>query len=179
MKGILEEYFMSEDKQEASLCTTELQSKLPKENDEVGLHLLISQGLSMGAEKRDKERTLLEDLFKHMYEEKILSKDDFVTGFQDAFDTAEDLAIDFPKLFEYLASLLAKLILIDAVPLSYLGTDATEPLRPENKENLIILVLKAIKSEAPDKVQGIYQDSELEVPKEKLEDEDLSDLVTS
>jgi len=70
VKGILEEYFMSEDKQEASLCTTELQSKLPKENDEVGLHLLISQGLSIGAEKKDKERSLLEDLFKHMYEEK-------------------------------------------------------------------------------------------------------------
>jgi len=78
-----------------------------------------------------------------------------------------------------LASLLAKLILIDALSLSYLGTDATEPLQPENKENLIILVLKAIKSEAPEKVQGIYQDSELEVQREKLEDEDLSDLVTS
>jgi len=28
----------------------------------------------MGAEKKDKERTLLEDLFKQMYEEKILTK---------------------------------------------------------------------------------------------------------
>jgi len=133
----------------------------------------------MGAEKKDKERTLLEDLFKQMYEEKILTKDDFTTGFKDILELAEDLIIDFPKLFDYMASILAKLILIEALSLSFLGTDATQLLQAANKTKLIILVLKAIKSEAPDKVQEMYQESELELSSEQLEDEDLSDLVTT
>jgi len=114
-----------------------------------------------------------------MYEEKILTKDDFTTGFKDILELAEDLIIDFPKLFDYMASILAKLILIEALSLSFLGTDATQLLQAANKTKLIILVLKAIKSEAPDKVQEMYQESELELSSEQLEDEDLSDLVTT
>jgi len=78
---------------------------------------------------------------------KILTTDDFAIGFKDILEIAEDLCIDFPKLFDYLASILAKLILIDALNLDFLETEATQPLQAENKQKLINLVEKAIKSE--------------------------------
>jgi len=147
LKGILEEFLTSEDLQEACLCVTELSEKLPKDNSEIGLHLLITQALEVGVEKKDKDRLLLNKLFTQMHEEKILSKDDFAAGFNETLQSAEDLLIDFPKFFDFLALVLANLIDLDALNLSYLDTEATEPLQPKNKEKLINLVKKAIKSD--------------------------------
>jgi len=148
LKGILEEFLISEDLQEACLCVTELSEKLPKDNSEIGLHLLITQALEVGVEKKkDKDRLLLNKLFTQMHEEKILSKDDFAAGFNETLQSAEDLLIDFPKFFDFLALVLANLIDLDALNLSYLDTEATEPLQPKNKEKLINLVKKAIKSD--------------------------------
>jgi len=122
-----------------------------------------------------------------MYEEKILSKDDFAAGFKEILEYAEDLLMDFPKLFDYLASVLAKLIIIDAMSLAYLATEATEPLEASNKEKLAILVLKAINAEAPEKLVSIYQESGLELssliaPSTSLEallkDQGLSALIS-
>jgi len=162
IKGILEEYLDSEDLQEACICINELQAKLPQEED-IGLHLLVVQGLNLGAEKRDKDRILLTKLFAHMYETKLLSKDEFANGFKDALEFADDAAIDCPKLYDYYASFFAKLVIMDAINLAYLGTSATDPLKRESKEKFVILVLKAIKNEAPDKLVNLYKESGLQL----------------
>jgi len=104
-----------------------------------------------------------------MYEAKILSKDDFEAGFKDVLDIAEDLVFDFPKFFDVVAVILAKLIIIGALKLSYLSTDATKPLQAANKEKLVILVLKAINGQAPEKLVSLYNESGLK----------LSSLITS
>jgi len=162
LKGILEEYLDSEDVQEACLCTNELQSKLPKTED-IGLHLFVVQGLNLGAEKRDKDRTLLTKLFVHLYETKLLSRTEFEDGFKDALEFADDAAIDCPKLYDYYASFFAKLVIIDAIDLAFLGTSATEPLKRESKERFVILVLKAIQKETPDKLVSFYKESGLKL----------------
>jgi len=169
IKGILEEYLISGDSKEACLCATELVEKLPKDNSDINIYLFVLQTLNLGTEKKDKDRELLNNLLLEMYEAKILSKDDFEAGFKDVLDIAEDLVFDFPKFFDVVAVILAKLIIIGALKLSYLSTDATKPLQAANKEKLVILVLKAINGQAPEKLVSLYNESGLK----------LSSLITS
>jgi len=188
MKGILEEYLSSEDLKEACLCTNELNEKLPKTDKEIGLYLLVVQGLNLGADKREKDKNLLIKLFVHMYEEKILSTDDFQAGFKDALEFADDMAIDCPKLYDYFASFFAKLVIIEAISLSYLDSPATEPLKDESKEKFVILILKAIQNEAPDKLVSSYKESGLRLSnllksstsmEKLLKDQDLGSLISA
>jgi len=160
----LEEYLNGEDIGEATLCATELQTALAKNEDkEVGLFLLVSNGLNLGSEKRSKDRDLLTNLLVHMHEEKVLSKDDISAGFKDALEFAEDMLIDCPKLLDYYAATFAKLALNDAIGLDYLSTSATEPLKPERREGFTALVLKAVQALAPDKLVDLYKESGLEL----------------
>lgn len=107
------EYFNALDKDEVKLCIQDLGTK--EFNQEI-----VTMGIEEAIDGKPTYRQHLPTLFLYLYEEKILSSDNFILGLGDILSGLVDMLCDMPKATEYLAAILTPLILEKIIPLGYL-----------------------------------------------------------
>ncbi|MCP4466545.1 MAG: hypothetical protein GY813_07340 [Halieaceae bacterium] len=95
-KAILEEYFGLGDMAEAYLCLTELYHP-----DTITSY--VENMFNCVVERSSKDRGAAGRLLAHLMEKDSLSKSVFQAGLVGILEVAEDLAIDIPKFWQYLA----------------------------------------------------------------------------
>eukprot|EP01119_Soliformovum_irregulare_P008295 TRINITY_DN21428_c0_g1_i1.p1 TRINITY_DN21428_c0_g1~~TRINITY_DN21428_c0_g1_i1.p1 ORF type:complete len:558 (-),score=157.18 TRINITY_DN21428_c0_g1_i1:46-1719(-) len=75
-----------------------------------GLSTFVDRTLRLGLDKHDRERDNLSRLLKHMWQEKILSEDDFVAGLSALLQEISDMEIDYPNIRTVLTKYLTSAI---------------------------------------------------------------------
>ncbi|XP_077509669.1 eukaryotic translation initiation factor 4 gamma 3-like isoform X6 [Amblyomma americanum] len=89
---------------------------------------LVSTAIEHTLERNPEARRLTGQLLKELLKRKVVSLDVFTKGLHGVLEYGEDMELDIPKVWEYMAELVSPLFL-DLLALQYLR-DAAEPLRP-------------------------------------------------
>jgi len=118
VKGILDEYFVSGDADEAARALVEL--------DHADLHhefvkLLISKSL----DQHDRERELASNLLPRLYPN-VITHTKIVEGFTTLLERIEDLRLDIPSAPEFLSMFLARAVVDDLLPPAFLSPDSAD-----------------------------------------------------
>lgn len=125
--SILEEFFLSEDVAEALRCIRELES--PAYNYEV-----VKRAINMSLDRRDHERELVSRLLSDAYPD-LLSSNDVGKGFERLFEMIDDIQLDAPKARNMVASFLARAVVDEVLPPSYLRNPDVANLGADIVEN--------------------------------------------
>jgi len=92
---LLEEYLLSENYEEAKDCVKELKSPFY-------YHEVVKRGINLSLDKREEDRLKISALFNHLYEEEVVSGEQFKKGFDRIFALVPELVLDIPLALKYL-----------------------------------------------------------------------------
>lgn len=120
INALLDEFMDSRDMKEVMTCIEELGTK---EHDDI----LVSASLLKSVEKKDGLGPMTEVLM-HLVSENRVTKSNVENGFGIVMEEAEDLSMDYPKLFEFVGAIFGQLVIAGAVDLSYAFGPIVEPL---------------------------------------------------
>jgi translation initiation factor 4G len=120
--SVLEEYFHLKDINEAKDCVKELE----------GYYLqFVDKAVNCVLERSSQSRNMTGVLFVELLKSKIISMKDYVEGLKQVLEFADDMSIDIPKIWTYLAEIISPILADRATDLSILK-DLCTPL-PEGK----------------------------------------------
>jgi translation initiation factor 4G len=159
-KSIMDEYLHLNDIKEAVACVRELGLSTK------GLSQFVYQCLASNVERSSKARQMAGQLMHEVVKEGVVVIDCVVEGLVQLLQLADDMVIDVPMIWQYLAQLISPLLLPpDPLPLSLLR-QACQPLKDcdgGDKAGLVVgLVLKdLVHSLGHHKVAELWQESGL------------------
>ncbi|PUZ48255.1 hypothetical protein GQ55_7G230900 [Panicum hallii var. hallii] len=118
----IKEFYSAKDEQEVVLCMKEF-------NAPSFYPSLVSLWINDSFERKDLERELLAKLlvFLCKSQEKLLSQQQLLHGFQHVISTLEDAVTDAPKATKFLGEIFAKVIMEDVISLTDVGGLLHEP----------------------------------------------------
>ncbi|KAH6934714.1 hypothetical protein HPB50_027425 [Hyalomma asiaticum] len=120
-EALVDQFLCNSDLQDAVQNVVELASP-------GNVHQLVSTAIAHTLDRNPEARRLTGQLLKELLKRKVFSLDIFTKGLHEVLEYGEDMELDIPKVWEYVAELVSPLFL-DLLALQYLR-DATEPLRP-------------------------------------------------
>jgi hypothetical protein len=91
---LIEEYLTVRDDSEAAECVKEL-------GNPASFSLIITRGLLLVVEKKEKEKQYIMQLFDGLFKAKLLETSHFLAAFKSCFDQLPDIAIDCPVASEF------------------------------------------------------------------------------
>lgn len=112
VNGALEEYFSSEDVAELMSTITEL--NCPDYHYDI-----VKRAISLSLDRAERERELISKFFSAAYP-KVLSTDQLGKGFERVFEFVDDLEIDAPGASNTVAAFLARAVVDEVLPPSFL-----------------------------------------------------------
>lgn len=110
--NILLEYFVGGDMDEVQRSLLELDS-------EVFHYEVVKRGIAMSMEKHEKEREMFSRLVSELYP-KVLTTKQVGKGFERLFETIDDLSLDSPNARSMLITFLARAVVDEVLPPSFL-----------------------------------------------------------
>lgn len=109
---IISEYFTSADSTEVSRSVLELESS-------VFHYEIVKRSISLSMDKHDSERELVSRLLSDLYP-KVLQPLDMGKGFERVLEYADDLELDIPNARTIIATFLARAVVDEILPPSFL-----------------------------------------------------------
>ncbi|XP_033113712.1 eukaryotic translation initiation factor 4 gamma 3-like isoform X2 [Anneissia japonica] len=135
-KSTLEEYMHLKDKKEAIQCVKELES--PSK-----MHLFVHVAIEETLERTDQARKDAGELLNELVNGKLITTASYNKGFEGILEFAEDMAIDIPLIWKYLAQIISPAISGGSMNLQNL-VSLLEPIKAIGKSgHLLAEVLKA------------------------------------
>ncbi|XP_075745484.1 eukaryotic translation initiation factor 4 gamma 1-like isoform X3 [Rhipicephalus microplus] len=119
-EALVDQFLCNSDLQDAVQNVVELASP-------GNVHQFVSTAITHTLDRNTEARRLTGQLLKELLKRKVFSLDVFTKGLHEVLAFGEDMELDIPKVWEYVAELVSPLFL-DLLALQYLR-DATEPLR--------------------------------------------------
>uniref|UniRef100_A0A3Q3B1S4 Eukaryotic translation initiation factor 4 gamma, 3a n=1 Tax=Kryptolebias marmoratus TaxID=37003 RepID=A0A3Q3B1S4_KRYMA len=130
-KSIIDEFLHINDYKEAVQCVTEL---------DLGsqLHIFVRIGVELTLERSQITRDHMGQLLFQLLQQGILPKSHFYKGFADTLELADDMAIDIPHIWLYLAELLSPVLKEGGFPMRELFSELSKPLLPVGRAGILI-----------------------------------------
>ncbi|NXO01533.1 IF4G3 factor, partial [Rhinopomastus cyanomelas] len=130
-KSIIDEFLHINDFKEAMQCVEELsaQNLLP-----VFVHVGVESTLERSQITRDHMGQLLHQLVQS----RKLSKQDFFKGFSDTLEMADDMAIDIPHIWLYLAELVTPILKEGGISMRELIQEFSKTLLPVGRAGILL-----------------------------------------
>uniref|UniRef100_A0A8D0G9C0 Eukaryotic translation initiation factor 4 gamma 3 n=1 Tax=Sphenodon punctatus TaxID=8508 RepID=A0A8D0G9C0_SPHPU len=130
-KSIIDEFLHINDYKEAMQCIEELntQSLLP---------VFVRVGVESTLERSQITRDHMGLLLYQLVQSGKLSKQDFFKGFLDTLEMADDMAIDIPHIWLYLAELVTPLLKEGGISMRELLTEFSKPLLPVGRAGVLL-----------------------------------------
>ncbi|XP_038129047.1 eukaryotic translation initiation factor 4 gamma 1-like isoform X2 [Cyprinodon tularosa] len=171
--AIIEEYLHINDMKEALQCVRELQSP------EL-LFVFVRSGLESTLERSTIAREHMGQLLHQLIRTGILPTQQYFKGFQEILEVAEDMAIDIPHIFLYLAELIAPMLHDGGIPMGPLFREISKPLIPLGKVGVLIAhILTLLCKEMSHKKAGtMWREAGLSWTDFLPEDVDFNKFVT-
>uniref|UniRef100_A0ABM5EK24 Eukaryotic translation initiation factor 4 gamma 3 isoform X3 n=1 Tax=Pogona vitticeps TaxID=103695 RepID=A0ABM5EK24_9SAUR len=130
-KSIIDEFLHINDYKEAMQCVEEL-------NVLGALPVFVQVGVESTLERSQITRDHLGQLLYQLVHSGKLSKHDFFKGFADTLEMADDMAIDIPHIWLYLAELVTPVLKEGGISLRELLIEFSKPLLPAGRAGILI-----------------------------------------
>lgn len=130
--AIIEEYLHINDMKEALQCVQEL-------NSTQLLFVFVRNGLESTLERSSIAREHMGLLLHQLIKTGILTKEQYYKGLQEILEVAEDMAIDIPHIWLYLAELITPMLHEGGLPMGELFREISKPLIPLDKAGVLLV----------------------------------------
>uniref|UniRef100_A0A670J6Z9 Eukaryotic translation initiation factor 4 gamma 3 n=1 Tax=Podarcis muralis TaxID=64176 RepID=A0A670J6Z9_PODMU len=130
-KSIIDEFLHINDYKEAMQCVEEL-------NIPGVLPVFVQVGVESTLERSQITRDHMGQLLYKLVQSEKLSKQDFFKGFADTLETADDMAIDIPHIWLYLAELVTPMLKEGGISMRELLTEFSKPLLPVGRAGILL-----------------------------------------
>lgn len=130
-KSIIDEFLHINDYKEAVQCVDELDLASQ-------LHIFVRVGVESTLERSQITRDHMGQLFFQLLHQGILPKSEFYKGFADTLEQADDMAIDIPHIWLYLAELLCPVLKDGVFSMRELFSELSKPLLPVGRAGILI-----------------------------------------
>ncbi|XP_053172576.1 eukaryotic translation initiation factor 4 gamma 3 [Scomber japonicus] len=130
-KSIIDEFLHINDYKEAIQCVDEL---------DLGsqLHVFVRVGVESTLERSQITRDHMGQLLFQLVQQGLLPKPQFYKGFSDTLEQADDMAIDIPHIWLYLAELLNPVLKEGGFSMRELFSELSKPLLPVGRAGILI-----------------------------------------
>ncbi|GLD51099.1 eukaryotic translation initiation factor 4 gamma 1-like isoform X4 [Lates japonicus] len=171
--AIIEEYLHINDLKEALQCVAEL-------NSASLLYVFVRNGVESTLERSTIAREHMGLLLHQLIKAGTLPTQQYYKGLQEILEAAEDMAIDIPHIWLYLAELITPMLHEGGIPMGQLFREISKPLVPLGKAAvLLVQILKLLcKGMTPKKVGAMWMEAGLNWSDFLPRDEDVNKFVT-
>ncbi|NXJ82240.1 IF4G3 factor, partial [Trogon melanurus] len=155
-KSIIDEFLHINDFKEAMQCVEELsaQNLLP---------VFVRVGVESTLERSQITRDHMGQLLHQLVQSGKLSKQDFFKGFSDTLELADDMAIDIPHIWLYLAELVTPMLKEGGISMRELLQEFSKPLLPVGRAGVLLAEILHLlcKQMSHKKVGALWRESGL------------------
>ncbi|XP_034023700.1 eukaryotic translation initiation factor 4 gamma 1-like isoform X2 [Thalassophryne amazonica] len=171
--AIIEEYLHINDMKEALQCVQEL-------NSTQQLFVFVRNGLESTLERSTIAREHMGLLLHQLIKTKILPQEQYCIGLQEILEVAEDMAIDIPHIWLYLAELITPMFHEGGIPMGNLLRVTSKPLIPLGKAGVLLVHILTLlcKEMSHKKVGTLWREAGLRWKDFLPEDVDVNKFVT-
>ncbi|KAL8198226.1 UNVERIFIED_CONTAM: Eukaryotic translation initiation factor 4 gamma, partial [Gekko kuhli] len=155
-RSIIDEFLHINDYKEAVQCVEEL--------DVPGvLPVFVQVGVESTLERSQITRDHMGQLLHQLVQTEKLSKEDFFKGFADTLETADDMAIDIPHIWLYLAELVTPVLKEGGISMRELLTEFSKPLLPVGRAGILLSEILHLlcKQMSHKKVAALWREADL------------------
>uniref|UniRef100_A0A8C2SBD6 Eukaryotic translation initiation factor 4 gamma 3 n=1 Tax=Capra hircus TaxID=9925 RepID=A0A8C2SBD6_CAPHI len=155
-KSIIDEFLHINDFKEAMQCVEELNAQ--------GLqHVFVRTGVESTLERSQITRDHMGQLLYQLVQSEKLSKQDFFKGFSETLELADDMAIDIPHIWLYLAELVTPMLKEGGISMRELITEFCKPLLPVGRAGILISEILHLlcKQMSHKKVGALWREADL------------------
>ncbi|XP_052472565.1 eukaryotic translation initiation factor 4 gamma 1 isoform X1 [Carassius gibelio] len=170
--AIIEEYLHINDMKEALQCISELSCS--------SLSVFVRTGVESTLERSTIAREHMGSLFHQLLKTHTLSTQQYYKGLLEVLELAEDMEIDIPHVWLYLAELITPMMHEGGIPMGPLFRELSKPLLPLGKAGVLLVeILKLLcKAMSQKKVGAMWRDAALRWKDFLPEDQDANKFVT-
>ncbi|NXA71581.1 IF4G3 factor, partial [Thryothorus ludovicianus] len=172
-KAIIDEFLHINDFKEAMQCVEELsaQSLLP---------VFVRTGVESTLERSQVTRDHLGQLLHQLVQSGKLNKQDFFKGFSETLEMADDMAIDIPHIWLYLAELVTPMLREGGISMRELIQEFSKPLLPVGRASVLLAEILHLlcKQMSHKKVGALWRESGLSWKNYLPEGEDVHTFLT-
>ncbi|XP_075718021.1 eukaryotic translation initiation factor 4 gamma 1 isoform X2 [Rhinoderma darwinii] len=172
-KSIIEEYLHINDMKEALQCVQELDS-LPL------LFIFVRNGIESTLERSAIAREHMGFLLFSLVKAGTLPKEQYYQGVLEVLEVAEDMEIDIPHIWLYLAELISPVLAEGGIPMGELFRELTKPLVPIGKAGTLLIDILGLQcKEMSHKEAGaLWQESGLSWKEFLSKDQDMNKFIS-
>uniref|UniRef100_A0A8C2EDS0 Eukaryotic translation initiation factor 4 gamma, 1a n=1 Tax=Cyprinus carpio TaxID=7962 RepID=A0A8C2EDS0_CYPCA len=168
-KSIIEEYLHINDMKEALQCVQEL-------NSASLLFVFVRNGVESTLERSTIAREHVGLLFQKLVSARILPPEQYYKGLQEILEIADDMAIDIPHIWLYLAEIITPMLQEGGIPMGQLFREVSKPLLPMGKA--AVLLVEILNLLCRGLVRVMWLEAGLSWKDFLPEDEDVNKFVT-
>ncbi|XP_045078834.1 eukaryotic translation initiation factor 4 gamma 3-like isoform X4 [Coregonus clupeaformis] len=172
-KAIIDEFLHINDFKEAVQCVNELDLSSQ-------LHVFVRVGVESTLERSQITRDHMGQLLFQLVQQGTLPKPQFFKGFADTLELADDMAIDIPHIWLYLAELLSPVLRDGGFSMRELFSELSKPLLPVGRAGILFSEILHIlcKQMSHRKVGTLWRKSGLSWSDFLPEEEDVLDFIS-
>uniref|UniRef100_A0A8C3WIG0 Eukaryotic translation initiation factor 4 gamma 3 n=1 Tax=Catagonus wagneri TaxID=51154 RepID=A0A8C3WIG0_9CETA len=155
-KSIIDEFLHINDFKEAMQCVEEL-------NAQGLLHVFVRMGVESTLERSQITRDHMGQLLYQLVQSEKLGKQDFFKGFSETLELADDMAIDIPHIWLYLAELVTPMLKEGGISMRELIIEFTKPLIPVGRAGVLLSEILHLlcKQMSHKKVGALWREADL------------------
>ncbi|KAK3512623.1 hypothetical protein QTP70_018636, partial [Hemibagrus guttatus] len=172
-KSIIDEFLHINDLKEAVQCVEELQQVSQ-------LAVFVRVGVESTLERSHIAREHVGQLFYQLIHRGNLQRAQLYAGLADTLEMADDMAIDIPHIWLYLAELLSPLLKDGGIPMRDLFSEISKPLIPVGKAGMLIVEILHLlcKQMGHKKVGALWREAGLNWGDFLSEEQELQNFVS-
>uniref|UniRef100_A0A3B4U4T4 Eukaryotic translation initiation factor 4 gamma 1 n=1 Tax=Seriola dumerili TaxID=41447 RepID=A0A3B4U4T4_SERDU len=171
--AIIEEYLHINDMKEALQCVQEM-------NSTQLLFVFVRNGLESTLERSTIAREHMGVLLHQLLKTGTLPTQQYYKGLQEILEVAEDMAIDIPHMWLYLAELITPMLHEGGIPMGELFREISKPLIPLGIAGVLLVHILTLlcKGMSHKKAGTMWREAGLQWKDFLPEDEDVNKFVT-
>ncbi|KAG7456996.1 hypothetical protein MATL_G00241910 [Megalops atlanticus] len=172
-KAIIEEFLHINDMKEALQCVQEM-------NSTQLLFVFVRNGIESTLERSTIAREHMGLLLHQLVKAGTLPPQQYYKGLQEILEVAEDMAIDIPHIWLYLAEITTPMLNEGGIPMGQLFREVSKPLVPQGKAAVLLVEILFLlcKGMSHKKAGLLWREAGLSWKDFLPEDEDVNKFVT-
>ncbi|XP_070802000.1 eukaryotic translation initiation factor 4 gamma 1 isoform X3 [Pituophis catenifer annectens] len=172
-KAITEEYLHINDMKEALQCVQEL--GCPTQ-----LYIFVRNGIESTLERSTIAREHMGLLLYHLVKASHLSKEQYYKGLQEILEIGEDMEIDIPHIWLYLAEIITPILREGGIPMEELFREIAKPLVPIGKATTLLVEILGLlcKGMSHKKAGTLWREGGLSWKEFLPENQDINKFIT-
>ncbi|KAJ1087472.1 hypothetical protein NDU88_000643 [Pleurodeles waltl] len=172
-KAIIEEYLHLNDMKEALQCVQEL-------NSPTFLFIFVRNGIESTLERSNIARERIGLLLYQLVKAGNMSREQYYKGLLEILEIGEDMEIDIPHIWQYLAEIITPILLEGGIPMAEVFREVTKPLVPIGKASILLVEILGLlcKGMSHKKAGELWREAGLSWKEFLSEEEDVNKFIT-